>query len=111
MALRWRRPSQRSIASSPRLRKWGKRLGALFSAESSKLIWSELNPLLMSLGASDGALRRWIVQIYHLTPHRSLERNTPLQKWPAGMRKLGLRPPADNRALPPGHPGHGAGGD
>src|SRR3546814_19650690 len=45
------------------------------------------------------ALTRWIVQIYHHTPHRGLRGKAPLQKWMEGVKKYEFLPPPSEKDL------------
>lgn len=39
------------------------------------------------------ALVRWVVDVYHNTPHAGIEGRTPLQAWEEGLREWGVCPP------------------
>src|SRR3546814_17720882 len=67
-----------------------------------KELWALRDPekeACMTLDEVREALTRWIVQIYHHTPHRGLRGKAPMQKWMEGVKKYEFLPPPSEKDL------------
>ncbi|WP_240608262.1 Mu transposase C-terminal domain-containing protein [Pararhodobacter oceanensis] len=103
-------PVERAIAGSPESRGRGERLfGSVFSGILPRLSGRTFSDIITKGDADPReraalttddlifALVRWVVDIYHNTPHRGLHGETPLQCWRRLTEQWGVQPPPDMR--------------
>jgi len=53
----------------------------------------------LTLGTLDAIVLKWIVDVYHQTPHRGLRKKTPAEVWKEGESERPIHLPADLDAL------------
>jgi putative transposase len=73
--------------------------GSVFSSVDERGDYPAEKRAALTLKTFNEILLKWIVDVYHMTPHRGLKGYTPLQVWQAGEAQAEIELPAYPRQL------------